>query len=75
MKVPKCPKCKGLPASYTEVLLVNLDFDVNEDGLPDMSPGTGSTSNGDPQKVMVTCSKCNHQWTLRGVAAMPDFTK
>lgn len=73
MKCPKCPKCKGLPALYTEVVLVNLEFDVDENGLPDRTLGTGSAGYPDPQKVIVTCSKCNHQWTLRGVTCMPDF--
>jgi len=55
--------------------MVSLDYDVDEDGFPDESLGSGSSSKPEPQKATATCSKCSYVWTLRGVASLSYLMK
>lgn len=62
-KIPKCPKCKSEPGSFTEIGEWSSTFDVDSAGFLNFS---GWHQPESYYRVQAMCSKCGHVWTVRG---------
>ena len=67
--IPKCPKCRAEPVSYTEILDASTTFHINSD---DCLETDGFHEAGYPKYVYAKCRECGYEWTLRGVVQITD---
>ncbi len=69
-RIPRCPKCGGLPGEYQEVWNGHgLSFDADAKGRPEQ---VGYTYEGSPDHVLACCAKCGHGWRLKGVTQITE---
>lgn len=65
-KIPKCPKCGGIPSSYSESRIVTWSWSATEEGTFVYEMLNYSNEKwGDIIRYECTCKECSHTWTLR----------
>ena len=65
--MPKCPRCKCAKLHFLE-----LWTDHSIEWRYGASFDEGVLEMGDPYGVEATCTKCKHQWRLRGVIGIDE---
>lgn len=69
--VRRCPRCGGLPKTYTEVWTGHyIEFGAKADGTPEAE---GFMGEGHATHINAVCGKCEHTWRLRGVQWVSDL--
>ena len=70
-RIPRCPKCRGLPNEYREMWADHsLSFDADEKGKPS---DEGYTHEGSPKYVIASCGKCSWAWRVKGVIQITEI--
>jgi len=67
----KCPKCKGKDLVIIEHWYCGITF-YQEEGVIDSSQGIIEPDNA--YKLVSTCLKCNHKWTVKGAIQITNLS-